>query len=58
VGKPEGKRPFARLRPRWEENVNMELQKLGWEGLYWIDQDQDMDRWRALVKSEMILRAT
>ena len=58
MGKPEGKRPFARLRPRWEENVNMELQKLGWEGLYWIDQDQDMDRWRALVKSEMILRAT
>ena len=58
MGKPEGKRPFARLRPRREENVNMELQKLGWEGLYWIDQDQDMDRWRALVKSEMILRAT
>jgi hypothetical protein len=36
----------------------MELQDLGWEGLDWIDLDQDRDRWRARVKSEMNLRVT
>jgi hypothetical protein len=56
VGKPEGKRPLGRPRRRWEENVNMELQELGWEGLDWTYLDQDMDMWLALVKSEMNLR--
>jgi len=55
-GETEGKRPLARPRRRWEENVNMELQEMGWEGLDWIDLDQDMDRWRALVKAEMNLQ--
>ena len=31
VGKPEGKRPFGRPRPRWEDNIKMDLWK--WEGL-------------------------
>jgi hypothetical protein len=53
-----GKRPLGRPRPRWEENVNMGLKELRWEGLDWIDLDQDMDGWRALVKSEMNLRVT
>ena len=30
VGKPEGKRPLARRRRRWEDNVKIELQKVGW----------------------------
>jgi hypothetical protein len=30
----------------------MELQEMGWEGLDWIDLDQDMDRWRTSVKAE------
>jgi hypothetical protein len=25
VGKPEGKRPLGRNRPRWEGNINMDL---------------------------------
>ena len=29
VGKPEGKRTLGRHRRRWEDNIKMELQKVG-----------------------------
>ena len=29
VGKLEGKRPFGRLRPRWEYNIKLDLQEVG-----------------------------
>jgi len=32
VGKPEGKRPHGRPRDRWEDNMEMDLQEVGWEG--------------------------
>jgi hypothetical protein len=30
VGKPEGKRPPGRHRHRWEDNIKMEFEELGW----------------------------
>jgi len=30
VGKPEGKRQLGRHRLRWEENIKMDLQEVGW----------------------------
>ena len=30
VGKPEGKRPVGRSRRRWEDNIKMDLQEVGW----------------------------
>jgi len=30
VGKLEGKRPLRRLRRRWEDNIKMDLQEVGW----------------------------
>jgi len=27
VGKPEGKKPLERPRPRWEDNIKMDLKK-------------------------------
>jgi hypothetical protein len=30
VGRPEGRRPFGRLRRRWEDNIKMDLQEVGW----------------------------
>ena len=36
VGKPEGKRPLRRHRHRWEDNIKMDLQKVGWSGLIWL----------------------
>ena len=30
VGKPEGKRQLGRPRRRWEDNIKMKLQEVGW----------------------------
>ena len=46
MGKPEGKRPLARPRRRWEFNIKMDLQEVGWGGINWIDLAQDRYRWR------------
>jgi hypothetical protein len=37
VGKPEGKRKLRRFRRRWEDNIKMDLQEVGWGGMDWID---------------------
>jgi hypothetical protein len=31
VRKPEGKRPLGRPRRRWEDDIKMYLQEVGWE---------------------------
>jgi len=39
VGKPEGKRPLAGPRHRWEDNTEMDLQEVEWgtwTGLIWV----------------------
>jgi len=33
VRKPERKRPLGRPRRRWEDNVKMDLQELGYGGM-------------------------
>jgi hypothetical protein len=35
VGKPEGKRPLRRPRRRWEDNIKMDLQEIGWSHGDW-----------------------
>jgi hypothetical protein len=36
VRRPEGRRPLGRSRRRWEDNIKMYLQEVGWEdGLHW-----------------------
>jgi len=37
VGKSEGKRPLVRPRRRWEDNIKMDLQEVGCEGMDWIE---------------------
>jgi hypothetical protein len=56
VGRPEGRRQLGRPRRRWEDNIKMDLEEMGWEGLDCIDMAQDRDRWRALVNAVMNLR--
>jgi hypothetical protein len=55
MGKPEGKRPFRRPRRRWEDNIEMDLQEVGCEGMDLIDVAQDRDRWWADVNAVMNL---
>jgi len=53
VGEPERKRPPGRTRPRLEDNIKMDLQEVGCEGMDWIDVAQDKDRWRVLANTVM-----
>jgi hypothetical protein len=37
VGKPEGKRPLGRPRPRWEDRIRMDLWEICWGiGFDWL----------------------
>jgi len=56
VGKPEGRRPLGRPRPRWKDNIKIDIQEMGCGGIVWIDLAQDRDRWRALMTAVMNLR--
>jgi hypothetical protein len=56
VGKPEGRRPFGRPRRRWDDNIKMNLQKIGGGNGDWMELAQDRDRWRTLVSTVKNLR--
>ena len=56
VGKLKRKRPLERPRCRWEDNVKMDVQEVGYGGIHWIDLAQDRDRWLALVIAVINLR--
>jgi hypothetical protein len=43
VEKPGGKRPLARNRRTWEDNIRIYLGKIGWGGVDWIHLSQDRD---------------
>jgi hypothetical protein len=44
VGKPVAKRPLGRPRRRWEDNIKMDLQEVGWGRGDWMELAQDKDR--------------
>jgi hypothetical protein len=56
VGKHDRKIPFGRPKRRWEDNIKIDLQKVGYGGMDWMDLAQDRDRWRALANAVMNLR--
>ena len=56
VGKPERNRTLRRPRPRWENNIKIDLQEVRCEGMAWIDMAQDRNRRRAVVNAVMNLR--
>ena len=58
VGTPEGKRPLVRQRHRWENNIKMDLQEVGFGSMDWINQAQDRDRWRATRESGKVPSGT
>ena len=56
VGKTEGKRPLGRPTRRWEDNIKVDLQKVGCGFMDWVDLAQDKNSWRTLVNAVMNLR--
>ena len=56
VGKPEGRRPLGRPRRRWEDNIKMDLQEVGYGVMDWIELAQDRVRWRSFVNAVMNFR--
>jgi hypothetical protein len=46
VGRPEVRRPLGRPRRRWEDNIKIDLQEVGWGSMDCIDMAQDRDRWQ------------
>ena len=55
VGKSESKRPLGRTRSRWEDNIKLDLEELGWEAMEWNDLAQDIDKLQDLVNTVMTL---
>jgi hypothetical protein len=41
VGKPEEKRSLGRPRRRWKDGIRMDLRKIGWEDVEWVQLAQD-----------------
>ena len=56
VGRPEARRPLGRPGLRWDDNIKMYLQDVGWRGVDWIALAEDRDRWRAVVNALMNIR--
>jgi hypothetical protein len=56
IGRPAGKGPHVRSRRTWEDNIKIDLQRMGWGGMDWINLSEGRDRWRALVNAVINLR--
>jgi hypothetical protein len=56
VGRPESERPLGRPRRRWEDNIKMDLNEIGIDGMNRILLAQDRFRWRAFVNTVVSLR--
>ena len=56
VGNSEWRRLLGRPRPRWVDNIRMDLQEVGCGFMKWIRLTQDRDRWRKLLSAVMNLR--
>jgi hypothetical protein len=48
VGKTDGKGPLGECRRRWEYNIKIGRERIGWEGEGWIQVAPDRDVWRVV----------
>jgi hypothetical protein len=55
-GREARKRPLEKPRRRWKNNIKMDLQEVGCEGVDWIEVAKDRGRWRALVNEVISLQ--
>jgi hypothetical protein len=48
VVKTEGRRPLGRPMRRWEDNIKMDFQEVGW-GMDWIGMARDKERYPSVM---------
>jgi hypothetical protein len=53
VGRLRGKRTLGRSRHNWDDNINIDIQEVGWRVMDFIVVAQDRDRWHALFIAVM-----
>jgi hypothetical protein len=58
VVKPYEKRPAGKLRRKWKANIKMDLRKIWFVVMNWINVAQDRDRRQAFVNTAMNVRIT
>ena len=56
TGKVIVMRPLGRFGRRWEDNIRIDLKKIGINTRNWVETPQDMDYWRALGNEALNLR--
>jgi hypothetical protein len=56
VEKPEAKRPLRRPSHTWEDNIELDLNEMEWDGLDWIPLSQARGQQWAFVKMVMNLQ--
>ena len=49
-------RLLGKPRRRWEDNIKMDLQEVGYGDKEWVELARDRDRWQALMTAVMKLR--
>jgi hypothetical protein len=57
LGRYEGKKALGRPGHKWDDNIKIYLQEVGWGGVDWINLAQDKGRWGDIVNAVMNLRA-
>jgi hypothetical protein len=50
MGKPDGRRTLGNPTRRWEDNIKIDLQEVGW-WIDWINVANDRDMWLAVVNA-------
>jgi hypothetical protein len=57
VGKPEGKKILLqRPRPKWEDNMKVDLEETGKESVYRVHLGGERGQWQVLANTVMKLR--
>jgi hypothetical protein len=56
--KPKEKRPLGIIRPKWEDNIKMDLQEVGCGDMDWTELARGRDSWQALVNAVINVRVS
>jgi len=58
VGRPEGRTPLGRPKHRWEDNIKMDLQEVGWGDTDCIALAEDRESCWVLMNSAINLQVS